>query len=60
METLGLTLNQLKENIHREIQNIPQETFPKVMENMTTCLQAVIGQCGAYVEHVVEKKTTIL
>ena len=47
------TLDQLKENICRKIRNIYRETFPKVMENMTTRLQAVIGQRGAYVEHVV-------
>jgi hypothetical protein len=34
MGTLGLEHDQLKDNIRRKIQNIPQETFPKVMENM--------------------------
>ena len=43
----------MKENICREIRNIPQETFPKVMINMATRVQSVIGQRGAYVEHVV-------
>ena len=30
------TLDQLKENICREIRNIPQEIFPKVMTGMAT------------------------
>ena len=47
------TLDQLKENICREIRNIPQETFPKVMANMATRVQSVIGKRGVYVEHVV-------
>ena len=47
------TLDQLKENICREIRNIPQETFPKVMTNMATRVQSAIGQRGANVEHVV-------
>ena len=46
-------LDQLKENIQREIGNIPPETFQNVMTNMTTRLQTVIGQRGAYIEHVV-------
>ena len=50
------SLEQLKGNICREIRNIPQEIFPKVMTNMATCIQLVIGQRGAYVEHVVKKK----
>ena len=47
------TLDQLKDNIRREIRNIPQETFPRVMENMAVRMQNVIGQRGAYVENVV-------
>jgi hypothetical protein len=43
------TLDLLKGNIRREIQNIPQETFLKLMENLVT--QAVIGQRGAYNLH---------
>jgi hypothetical protein len=55
VETLGLTLDQLlKENIRREIQNIPQETFLK--ENMAMHLQAVIGQRGACIEHMWYKR----
>ena len=46
-------LDQLKDNICREIRNIPQETFPRVMENMAVRMQNVIGQRGAYVENVV-------
>ena len=46
------TLEQLKENIHREIRNIPMETFPRVMQNIVTRMQTVIGRQGAYVEHV--------
>ena len=41
------------DSIRREIRNIPQETFPRVMENMAVCMQNVIGQRGAYVENVV-------
>ena len=47
------TLDQRKDNIRREIRNIPQETFPRVMENMAVRMQNVIGQGGAYVENVV-------
>ena len=43
------TLDELKSNIRREIENIPRETFPKVMTNMTTRMQAVIERNGAYV-----------
>lgn len=46
-------LDQLKENIRREIRTIPLDTFPKVMENMASRMQAVIGRRGAYIEHVV-------
>ena len=47
------TLDQLKDNIRREIRNIAQETFPRVMENMAVRMQNVTGQRGAYVENVV-------
>jgi hypothetical protein len=42
-------LDQLKDNIR----NIPQETFPRVVENMAVHMQNVIEQSGAYVENVV-------
>jgi len=35
------TLDQVKENIRREIRNIPDETVPKVMTNMAMHNQAV-------------------
>ena len=41
------TLDQLKDNIRREIRNIPQDTLPRVMENMAVRMQNVIGQRGA-------------
>jgi len=47
------TLDQLKDNIRREINDIPQETFPKVMRNMAVRMQSVIGRHGRYVEHVI-------
>jgi len=47
------TLDQLKENIRKEIRNIPDETLPKGMTNMAMRMQAVIGQRGAYVDHVI-------
>ena len=50
--TRPCTLDQLKENICREIQNVSQEIFLKVMTNMATRVQSVIGQRGAYVDHV--------
>ena len=43
----------LKANIQREIQNIPRETFPSVMNNVAVRVQAVIGKQGAYIDHVV-------
>ena len=43
------TLDQLKDNIRWEIRNVPQETFPRVMENMAVRMRNVIGQRGAYV-----------
>lgn len=51
-QPLATDLDQLNHNIHREIWNIPQETFPGLTENMATRLQTVIGQRGAYFEHV--------
>ena len=46
-------LEQLMANIQREIQNIPRETFPSVMNNVAVRVQAVIGKQGAYIDHVV-------
>ena len=46
-------LEQLKANIRREIQNIPLETFPNVMNNVAVRMQAVIGRRGGYIDHVV-------
>ena len=47
------TLDQLKDNIRKEINNIPQETFPAVMRNMAVRMQSVIGRRGGYIEHVI-------
>ena len=47
------TLEQLKENIRRIIRDIPQETFPAVMENMAVRMHSVIGKRGGYVDHMV-------
>ena len=44
-------LGQLKDNICREITNIGNELFPKVMNNITFCMQKVIGFRGAYIKH---------
>jgi len=46
-------LNQLKDNIRREINDIPHETFPKVMRNMAVCMQSVIGQHGRYAKNII-------
>jgi len=40
-ETRPHTLDQVKENIRREVRNITDETFPKVMTNMAMHMQAV-------------------
>ena len=40
-------LDQLNDNIRREIRNIPQEPFPRVMENMAVRVQNVTGRRGA-------------
>ena len=45
-------LEQLQANIQREIQNIPRETFPSVMNNVAVRMQAVVGKLGAYIDRV--------
>lgn len=45
-------LNQLKENIRREIRNINAQVFPRVMQNVAARLQKVIGLRGGYIDHI--------
>jgi len=45
-------IKQLKANIKREMQNIPHETFPNVMNYVAVRMQAVIGQRRDYINHM--------
>ena len=47
------SLGQLKDNISREIRNIDNEQFPKVMHNIAVRRQKAIALQGAYVGHTV-------
>ena len=50
---VGGELDQLKYNIRREINNIPQETFPATVRNMAVRMLSLIGRRGGYTQHVV-------
>ncbi|KAI6647522.1 hypothetical protein LOD99_8788 [Oopsacas minuta] len=47
------TLEDLKNNIRREIKKINGETLAKVYDNMLVRLQRVLGRKGAWIEHLI-------
>ena len=50
----------LKYNIRKEINDIPWETFPKVIRNVTVRMLSVIGHHRRYVEHVVCRRCVLI
>ena len=45
---IGGELDQLKDNIRKEINNIPTKIFPSIMRNMTVHMLPLIGRRGGY------------
>ena len=48
----SVTLDQLENNIHREIKNVSVNTIPRVMQKIASLMQKVIRNKGAYIRHV--------
>ena len=47
------TLEELKNNIRRQIRRINEETLAKVYDNVLVRMQRVMGRKGAWIKHFI-------